>query len=92
MKATIQLIGYVSHFTNGVKSIDVELPGETACMGDLLVEAGKTLGEEFMREALDLQNRAIKLCAMYKGNIIGYETPIPDGATAQLTFMMDGGC
>jgi DNA repair protein RadC len=68
------------------------MPGESAVMGDILVELGKRYGEKFNTLVIDKNNRVINAVAMMGGKIIGYETIIPDGAKTQLTVIMDGGC
>jgi len=91
LKAGIEIIGYVTTMTNGDKYAEVEMPGESALMGDILVELGKRYGEKFNTLVYDKQKRIINMVAMLDGRIITYDTPVPDGAKTQLTVIMDGG-
>ena len=91
MKVGIQIIGYVTTLTNGDAFAEVEMPGDSALMGDILVELGKRYGEKYNTLVVDAKDRIIHQVAMMDGRIIAYDTPVPDGATTQLTVMMDGG-
>ncbi len=91
MKVGIEFIGYVKTLVNDDTSVQVEMPGDNALMGDIMVELGKRYGEKFNTLAVDKENRIINIVAMMDGRIIVYDTPVPDGAKVQLTVIMDGG-
>jgi hypothetical protein len=92
MKAKVEIIGYCTTLTNGDTYAEVELPGKTATMGEILVELGKRYDEKYNTLVVNPKDHVILQVAMMDGKIITYDTPIPDGATTQLTVIMDGGC
>ncbi len=91
MKAKIEIIGYITTLTNGDTYAEVEMPGESAMMGDILVELGKRYDEKFNTLVYNKKDRVINEVAMMDGKIITYDTPVPNGALTQLTVIMDGG-
>jgi hypothetical protein len=92
VKVDIEIIGYVTTMTNGESHAEVEMPGDSALMGDVLVELGKRYGEKYNKLVIDREKRIINVVAMREGKIITYETPVTDGTKIKLTVIMDGGC
>ena len=91
MKVDIEFVGYVKTLTAGDESAQVEMPGDSALMGEILVELAKQYDEKFTRLVVDEKNRTIHVVAMMDQKILSYETPMSDGAQVQLTVIMDGG-
>ena len=84
MKVSVEMIGFVTHLSGGEKWAEVELPGDSATAGEVLVKLSERYDEKF--------GRLIKLMAMRDGKVIVYDTPVKDGEHIQLTITMDGGC
>ncbi len=92
MKVSVEMIGFVTHLSGGEKWAEVELPGDSATAGEVLVKLSERYDEKFGRLSIDTQKHVIKLMAMRDGKVIVYDTPVKDGEHIQLTITMDGGC
>ena len=91
MKVYVELIGFASALSGGVKKTEVELPSDKAVCGDVFKILGSRYGDTFSSMVYNEQAQEINLLTMMNGQSCGYNTPIEDGASLQVTMHMDGG-
>ena len=91
MTVKVQLLGIAALLAGDVERDQVELPGDKAILGDVLLELGKRYGERFSRMSANHPKRIVKLLAMRDAETLLYDSELSHGDELVLALAALGG-
>jgi hypothetical protein len=87
----VQLLGIAALLAGDTEHTQVELPGDKAILGDVLLKLGERYGDRFSRLSANHQKRVVKLLAMRDTETLLYDSELSDGDALVLALAALGG-